>query len=566
MKPRAKVKRSKESKIVRRGKPAKSRRKSAPVEARYEAASQTFFDRSWIPAAVQDARFDLDSFTRLEMVRRARYWERNNAIVNRLADVFEQYTVGANGLQVIPNGEDEDWNQAASKWWADWSKWPDVASGLGLGVIQSVMARTWFVDGEVFIYKTFSSESGRPRIQLIEGHRIGTPPEMRTQEGRGIIDGIEFATDSGGQPVGKPKRYWLRTDSISFYSGQWSNSTGQTWEPIDGDRVIHLFEPTRPGMTHGPTFLYPVMNDLHDLDDLQFLEMKAAKSNADVANVVTNKTGEANVTASRRAKWNIQSQDKDGNPVNKQAPLFYETTLGGRTIYVSNGEKFEQFKSDRPAVATKEYWDYLVRKICAGVGISSLLVLPFSLQGTVTRADMDVAASFFRSRSGVLAGVLREIYMWAMSWAVKYDRSLDGAPREWWHCVIRPPRSVTVDIGRNSQAVLEELEGGVRNYQDVCAEMGHDWRHVLRQKAVEAAYINSLVDEFGVTREQIAQLAKQTMSVKEVITPTAAEEATRDPNAPTPQEKELTAAAAPTARTWNVVRDDDGKIMRYEVA
>ncbi len=564
MKPRAKTKRSKATPARR--KPAKSRRKLAPVEARYEAASQTFFDRSWIPAALQDARFDLDSYTRLELVRRSRYWERNNAIVNRLADVFEQYTVGHAGLQVIPNSPDEeDWNQSASRWWADWSKWPDVASGLGLGVIQSVMARTWFVDGEVFVYKTFSRETGRPRIQLIEGHRIGTPPEMRTQEGRGIIDGIEFATDAGGQPVGRPQRYWLRTDSISFYSGQWSNSTGQTWEPIDGDRIIHLFEPTRPGMVHGPPFLYPVMNDLHDLDDLQFLEMKAAKSNADVANVVTNKTGEANVTASRRQKWQIQSQDKDGNPVNKQAPLFYETTLGGRTIYVSNGEKFEQFKSDRPAVATKEYWDYLVRKICAGVGISALLVLPFSLQGTVTRADMDVAASFFRSRSSVLAGVLREIYLWAMSWAVKYDRALDGAPREWWHCTIRPPRSVVVDLGRNSWALTEELDKGIRTAQDVCAEMGHDWRAVYRQRAVEAAYVDSLVKEFGVSRENIVKPAVPTTQGTGNPEPTI--ETTKPAEPADPKTANPAAALlAPTARTWNVVRDDDGKIMRYEVA
>src|SRR5438477_61653 len=232
MKPRAKVRQSKRPTAQRR-KPVKSSKRKAQVEARYEAASQTFFDRSWIPAAVQDARFDADSSTRLELVRRSRYWERNNAIVNRLADVFEQYTVGPSGLQVIPTceGDDgEDWNQTAAQWWAGWSKWPDVSSGLPLGVLQSIMARTWF--------------------------------------------------------------------------------------------------------------LYPVMNDLHDLDDLQFLEMKAAKSNADVANVVTNKTGEATVTASRRQRWQIQSQDKDGNPVNKQAPLFYETTLGGRTIYVSNGEKF----------------------------------------------------------------------------------------------------------------------------------------------------------------------------------------------------------------------------------
>src|SRR5436190_5437928 len=235
MKPRAKKRSARTP--AKAGRPTKRRsakRQSLVPQNRYEAAYQGFFDRSWLPAALQDARFDFDASTRLELIRRARYWEANNGIVNRLCDVFEQYTVGPDGLRVIPSCPDEeDWNQAASRWWNDWCKWPNVDNGLTMGVTQGLMARTWAIDGESFIYKTFSPDSGRPRIQLIEAHRIGTPPEMKSQEGRGIIDGIEFNVDANGQPIGRPKRYWLRTDSISFYSGQWQSSHGQTWEPID---------------------------------------------------------------------------------------------------------------------------------------------------------------------------------------------------------------------------------------------------------------------------------------------------------------------------------------------
>ncbi len=561
---------------------------------RYEGATQSWGERSLLNAGVQDAKYDADQSSRLELVRRSRYWERNNAIVNRLADVFEQYTVGPSGLQVIPNHPtDTDWNNSASHWWADWGKFPDVASALPLGVVQSVMARTWFVDGEVFIYKTFSPESGRPRIQLIEGHRIGTPPSMRAMEGKSIVDGIEFATDANQQPIGRPQRYWYRTDSNPAYGSPYyqlgqPGSNAQAWDYIDGERMLHLFEPNRPGMFRGLPFLYPVMNDLHDLDDLQQLEMKCAKSNAEVANVVTNKTGEAtNLVNARRQKWSINSQNAAGQPTTKEAPLFYEMTVGGRTVYVSNGEKFEQFKSDRPGAAQQMYWDYLVRKICAGVGISSLLVMPFSLQGTVTRADMDVSNMFFRARSAVLAAIMREIYLWSMSWAVKFDRRLDGAPRDWWHVNVRPPRSATADVGRNSQAVLEELEAGTRTFQDVCAELGHDWRHVLRQKAVEAKFISDLADEFDVTREQISQLAKGTFSVKETVAPTGKELDEMQPGAdddsddakkkkPAPAESHLyqplnvtvenTAPSAPsTTKRFKITRDEKGNMTSAEI-
>src|SRR6266550_122033 len=92
MKPRAK------KRPTRR--PTKARKRKTSPQARYEAASTNFFDRSWLPASVQDARFDFDSSTRLELIRRSRYWEANNAIVNRLCDVLEQYTVGTAGLKV----------------------------------------------------------------------------------------------------------------------------------------------------------------------------------------------------------------------------------------------------------------------------------------------------------------------------------------------------------------------------------------------------------------------------------------------------------------------------------
>lgn len=485
---------------------------------RYEAAYHGFGDRSLLPGLVQDARLDADASTRIELVRRSRYWCRNNAVLKRLRSVYKQYVVGGTGLQVIPKSEDQTWIPAASKWWVNWCKSPMVDSGLAIGPAQNLIVGTEFEDGECFIYKTYSKETGQPRIQLIEGHRIATPPSMRSEEGRSIIDGVEFRTDEDGHPTGRPIRYWMRTDSTCFASLQWSKTANQaTWKSLDAKDVLHYFEPARIGMVRGLPRPTQVLNDMHDLADLQDLEMKAAKAAAEVANVITNRTGEANVSASRRQRWDIMSQNAAGTATTKQAPLFYEATLGGRNVYISNGEKFEQFMSNRPSVATQAYWDYLVRKICCGVGISSLLVLPFSLQGTVTRADLDVASAFFRSRSEVMAGIMRDIYVWAMEWAIKYDRSLDGAPNDWRNVVVRPPRSVTVDVGRNSKAILDEIKAGTRTFQDVCAEMGHDWRHVIDQKTIEAKYISDKAREANVDRGLISQLAFESVSSSESL-------------------------------------------------
>ena len=72
----------------------------------YEAARFSFGERSLLLGGIQDARLDADAMTRREILRKARYFEKNNAFVNRLADIFEQYTVGATGLQAVSASPD----------------------------------------------------------------------------------------------------------------------------------------------------------------------------------------------------------------------------------------------------------------------------------------------------------------------------------------------------------------------------------------------------------------------------------------------------------------------------
>lgn len=481
------------------------------VTNRFEAVFQRLGERSLIFGTTQDARLDITQSDRLELVRRSRNWEQNSGIANRLGDLFEQFTTGANGLQMVPNSKDEEWNAAASEWWNVWCQYPDLTSRQPFSILQSLIARRWFFDGEVFIYKTFSPDSGRPRIQLFEGHRVETPGDLKEEEGRTIIDGVRI--DAKGRPIGY---YFIEDDKSSKYPAT-SNipQFAKKYVYRKAEQVVHIFEPERPGQYRGIPFLYPVMNDLHDLDDLQLLEMKAAKAAAEVTNIITNATGELSTLKMRRQRFQMNSQDQAGNSTSKPADEFSTVTFGGRTIALKTGEDMKQFMSNRPSVATREYWDYLTSKVCAGVGISKLLVMPYSNQGTVVRADLDVASIFFRSRSQVIATGCRDIYSWVMGWAKDFARELDGAnpPPDWYSVVVRPPRSPNVDVGRNSAAMLAELEAGTRTFQDIYAETGEDWREQLRQKAEERLYIRQLAKEFSkdgieLTPDEIAGMSK----------------------------------------------------------
>ncbi|TXH52223.1 MAG: phage portal protein [Desulfurellales bacterium] len=464
------------------------------VQAYYDAGKRWSADRSWIPGEVTDAKFDADGATRWEIVRKARYFEANSGLVNRLADLFEQYTVGESGLRFIPASSSDEWNTAAANWWAGWCPVCDVASLHPFGTLQSLIARAWLIDGEAFVVLTSgrnapSGMAQRPRIQLVESHRVATPIGMLGDST--VIDGIEI-----DRQTGRPVAYWIRT--------------GDAYNRVDAASVIHVFEPSRIGQYRGLSFLTPVMNDLHDLDDLQMLEMKAAKVAAEVTNVITTETGELTDEDIRRQKFTLEGEDSLGHTGTEDRERHYRKSFGGRTVALKSGEDIKQFISNRPSVAAREYWDYLTSKICAGVGISKLLVYPYTLQGTVTRSDLDVSATFFRCRSAVLQAAFARIYLWAIDWARANERSLADPPSDWKAVTVRAPRSVNVDVGRNSTAMLEELKNGVRTYEDIYAEQGEDWRQRLRQKAREAALIRDLSVEFGVSESAIAELSADT--------------------------------------------------------
>lgn len=467
------------------------------IKAIYDGATVST-RRSMLPGTVRSARFDILKLTRWELVRKARYFEKNDAFVNRMADLFEQYTVGPQGLQFFPTSSSPEWNLRALKWWQTWSRYCDINTRMSFGTFQSVAARTLFIDGEVFIVLA-KGKDGKPRLQLVEGHRVSTPPGVRdstyyisTQattaakgQGPQCVDGVEI--DDNGRPV-------------AYYVAEDNGSYNTNFRRIPADFMVHLFEPGRPNQYRGIPYIYPVMNDLHDLSDLQALEMQAAKQAAEVAYIVKTATGELNDEDLLRG--NQVTENADG----KDRKDYYHETFGAQVRVLKTGDEVDRFASDRPSVTTRDYWDYVLGRACAGVGIPKEIVMPASMQGTSMRSVLDIANSYFRARSAVQADHYLRIYEHVMGWAKDNDPALKGAPEDWFACATRPPESINVDIGNQSAALCNEYKLGMRTLQDVYARRGEDWRAALRQKAEEMAFAKQVAEEYGVERAELIQL------------------------------------------------------------
>lgn len=479
----------------------------------FEAARTHWFDQSFLfGKSHQDAWMDYSAADRAAIVSSHRYYVANSELVQRIRSLFIQFSVGPTGLLCTPNSVDETWNDVRAKRWDQWCRRPEISSRCTLRELVIQWAGSLFDDGEFFVIKRqVDAGAGRwlPFLQTIEAHRCKTPGDLKGEEGRTIIDGV--AIDANCQPT----HYY-------FVKNTPKQGEPEQFEKVPAAMVVHGFKVRRPGMYRGIPEGVSAQNTLHSYEDLHKLERRAANKIASTAVVVYNELGEANAVDTRRARFGIGTTNSAGQNVTKDRAQYYENKLGGDTLYMQRGDKMEAFNASRPSIVTQQYWDLLISQICCGYNVPKLLVVPYSLQGTVTRADLDVCTNAFRFNFEIIAAALRDVYEWQTDWEVRYGREFRDAlgkasvsnptPPDYQCVVIRPPRAPDVDVGYNANALKIELALGTKTYQDVLAERQQNWQQVFRDAAESAFYLKKLAAEFSkkeagitISADEIAQ-------------------------------------------------------------
>jgi hypothetical protein len=202
--------------------------------ARYEAAMTNWITRRWLNTAYQDARFEVDWSCSMEISRKHLYFVENSWLVNKIRNLKIQFAVGVDGLLVVPNASDktmdkqqiETWNEDRGRRWNEWCRSPELGSNLSMAELCIQWEGMLFDVGNVIIQKT-RDERGRPKIQTIDRLRLQTPPELRGEEGKTVIQGIELKkvrvqsqvledgklfTKEREIITGKPGAYWIRDE------------------------------------------------------------------------------------------------------------------------------------------------------------------------------------------------------------------------------------------------------------------------------------------------------------------------------------------------------------------
>lgn len=455
-------------------------------KARYEAAAWGNGWKSWLPGGLVDARIDISKATREELMRKARYFEKNSAIARRIGSVWCDFTVGASGMVFTPASSDPAWNENARAYLSKSLDVIDLSTRQTFGSLQQLIAWRDLFDGDCFIVKTRGQDNqGRwwPRIEIIEAHLCSTPDTRKADEGKTIIDGVEV--DANGRPTG----YWFRTASDA-----------QTFRLVEAKNVIVCIDPDRAKQTRGISGFAAALNYLHRLDDLQDLEFRAITDAAEKSTFIKTATGQmppGMTNGGMPGDGFGLGTPATGTPTNPNAVT---EAIGGRTVALQLGEDVEQFTPTRPTESTRALWSYLTSCCCAAVGIPKMLCFSEWLegaQGTIVRGDYDIAAQMFRARSGIYAAAFREVILYVLTWGIATEKNLASPPGDWTNITTTSPRSANVDVGRNSAAQQSEVKLGLTTHEAIYAALGKDARQEITSQIRFIAFVKKTCAEIS---------------------------------------------------------------------
>ena len=435
----------------------------------YEAANPSN-RRGRVPgAAPTDAKKELSSAARRELVRKSRYLHKNSGFAREVVGDMAIYSVG-DGIKPQAQTSDPDWNRAAEEYFMRWCQRADITGRFSFEQCQSLVCRGIDVDGEYFIVKV-RDRFGRPRIQLVESHRISDAASSVE-----TIDGIGF------DRFGAPAFYRVHQDDESY-------------RDIPSGAVMHVFEPeSASGARSAPTLQHSI-NHLLDEIELLALEKHAVKDNADISRVLKSENGEIDDTGDFVVQTG--SATEEGSD-----PQQVQKIVGGKVVSIKTNESLESYQSNRPSPVFTGFLEHLKRDSSAGILPYEFVIDSAKIGGAGVRLVVAKADRRFSYRKLILIQrFLKPTWGYVIGDAI--DRGELEPVKQWNRVRFVTPRRITVDAGREAQQNRADVETGLKTLEEHFAELGQDFDEQLEIRAQNAKRIIDAAAKYGVPVEMI---------------------------------------------------------------
>jgi capsid protein len=427
-----------------------------------------------------------------------------------------------------PTTGDRDYNQIVSDYFHAWCKNCDVTNRHSFKKLVQLAAEERPIDGDCGFVIRRSGEG--LKLQLVPATRIGNPNETAVASNnyyQGII------TNDFGQPVAY-RIFRLTRDGVYFGA-----------EDIPANQFCHYFDPNRSDQYRGVSDLASGIQTARMLHEILQAEKAGVRFSSQQAALIFNDRGTAN------PRNLFQPNPTMGLPSGQTQKN--ELTEVGMIRYFQNSDRVEVMPS-RPSQAFTGFVQHLMHEISLSVGIPEGVLFGTSdFRGPSVRAEFAAADRVFTRQQGVLVDkVLDPIKDAVILDAIARGeiapppllagetmvQALRRATKGEW----RFPAKLSIDVGRESAANMNENRQGAKSLQEIAAEEGTDAFSRLEQIAIEAGFVKELAVKYGVPETAIRLTTTSLPS-----TPAAAAAAGDAVGASAAEAQAASVAAAPAA-------------------
>ena len=451
------------------------------VENNWYEGSRWSPNRSWIWFPMQEAKRDLDRFTRLELAKRARYLYKNSPLIRGVIERIVTLVVGS-GFYPVFKTSNEEWNERAKLWWERKGRNIHLGCRCSFMNYQRAVVRAKLIDGECFSVKTFDNTvTFRSYVQGLEadyisGGRVEQPYAENSAQDNGVYQVDGFNLNSQGIVV--------------------SYNVKNVKAPYAAENIIHHHSPKRLGEYRSETALASAINTSQDVDDILALEKDAVKEASSHKDIIKTENGTLDAEAFRSLRFGSNYPTVFNLPADDNTKTdYYRVQFVGAPVVLKKGDDYVPTRHERPGPAWQGFMDFLQNTICMSTTFPVSVILPINIGGTDIRRDLDIAQRAAEPMQIDLALESDEILEYLIQDEI-YDGELrQGLPPDWNMRSWQFPQKINVDRGL-AQQDREDVGHGLMSREEYHGRYGVDFREIeiavireakARKKAIQDA-------------------------------------------------------------------------------
>jgi len=435
--------------------------------ARFMEAARPSRARVWESPATKDFDELVSNFDWRTVVGASR---RLFANFGECRGAIEQKSSYAIGGAFIPEyrGTDADFGAAATEWLLNWYEIADVRGQWDFQTVLYLLSVAIDRDGDVFCLLT-ETANGFPQIQCIPAHRVGQRDNAKTvasepYKGMRIRNGVVYSR------TGRATAYLVLGD------------TEAEDKFVSSRDMIHLFDPSFVDQSRGLPLFSHAINSFRSMALANEREQMAQLILSSIAFVEHNEDGGTNPLDFSVAR------DANGQP---SCLTFEDGTV--RYFRAGSGSKIEELTNNRPSVNWQAFQDRLLRSAMTGAGWPLAMVNQSLGTGTFDRLQILQAKRALSDRQQLLKPFCKRVVTYALGKAI--DSGILPPSKGWWNWTFSVNQQLSIDLGRDSNALRAEYAIGMKNLTQILGEEARSLEAHLRERAEEAALAERIRQE-----------------------------------------------------------------------